>query len=269
MELPTELPELIDTHCHLNYDYAPKSADDLVREAQDTGITTLITIGTNLEALPSMVAISERHARVFHTVGVHPHDAVTLGPNDLEKLAIAAKHPKCVAIGEIGLDYHYDHSPRDIQRQQFEIQLELALQMDLPVVIHAREAEADLLEALKRYASRLKPASIPGIIHCFSGTQVFGQACVELGFYISFSGIITFKTGEDLRKAAQTYPLDRLLVETDSPYLAPIPYRGKKCEPTMVRLTAQKLAEVRGLPLSEIATITTTNARRVFKLDQS
>lgn len=258
--------KLIDSHCHLNYDYAPKTADDLVREAHEAGVEALVTVGTDLGALDSMVAISERHPNVYHTVGVHPHEAATLGEGDLDKLEAAARHPKCRAIGEIGLDYHYDHSPREAQRAQLEAQLELALKLGLPVVIHSREGEADLLEALTRYAGRVPPGGVPGIIHCFSGTKAFGQACIELGFYVSFSGILTFKSAEELREAARAFPLDRLLVETDSPYLAPIPYRGKKCEPSMVRLTAQKLAEVKGLSLEDVAAATTANARRVFRI---
>jgi TatD DNase family protein len=258
--------ELIDSHCHLNYDYAPKSVDDLVREAADAGVRTLVTVGTDLKALPVMVAISDRFPNVYHTVGIHPHEAETIGPGDLETIEKASHHPKCRAIGEIGLDYHYDHSPREVQLKQLEDQLEIALRRSLPVVIHAREAEDDLLAALTRYAARCAPSQIPGIIHCFSGTQKFGQACLDIGFYISFSGILTFKTAEDLRVSARAFPLDRILVETDSPYLAPIPYRGKKCEPSMVRMTAQKLAEIKGVSLEEIAAATTANTRRVFKL---
>jgi TatD DNase family protein len=260
-------PLLIDSHCHLNYDYSPKSADDLVREAHAAGVVAMVTVGTEIATIEAMVAISDRHAQVYHTVGVHPHEAATISDGDMARLEAAAAHPKCRAIGEIGLDYHYDHSPREIQRQQLEQQLELALKLKLPVVIHSRDAEPDLLEALTRYAQRVAPGGIPGIIHCFSGTQAFGQACIELGFYISFSGILTFKTAEELRTAARAFPLERLLVETDSPYLAPIPFRGKKCEPSMVRMTAQKLAEVKGLPLEEVARVTTENSRRVFRIE--
>lgn len=261
--------ELIDSHCHLNYDYAPKSPEDLVREAGQAGVSTLITVGTDLDALEAMVAISEKFPNVYHTVGVHPHEAVTLEPGDMARLEAAARHPKCRAIGEIGLDYHYDHSPRDVQLRQLEEQLKLALRMRLPVVIHAREAEADLLQALSAYAKQVPPGAIPGVIHCFSGTQEFGQACLDLGFYISFSGILTFKTAEELRASAKAFPLERLLVETDSPFLAPVPYRGKKCEPSMVCTTAQKLAEIKGLPLEEVARVTSANSRRVFGISPS
>ncbi|MCM2278839.1 MAG: TatD family hydrolase [Oligoflexia bacterium] len=256
--------ELIDSHCHLNYDYAPKSVDDLVREAAAAGVGTLLTIGTELATIDQVREISERFPNVFHTVGVHPHEAVTLSAADVERLRQAAKHPKCRAIGEIGLDYYYDHSPREIQRDRLERQLALALELGLPVVIHGRDAESDLLAALREYAARVPSGRSPGVIHCFSGTVEFGRACLALGFHISFSGILTFKTAESLREAAREYPLDRLLVETDAPYLAPVPNRGKKCEPAMVRFTAQKLAELKGLSVAEVARATTENARRVF-----
>jgi TatD DNase family protein len=178
----------------------------------------------------------------------------------------AGRHPKCRAIGEIGLDYHYDHSPRDIQKSALKLQLDLARQLGLPVVIHSRDGEEDLLQALTDYSKQLTTGSIPGIIHCFSGTVAFGQACLDLGFYISFSGILTFKKADEVRTAAQLFPLDKILVETDAPFLAPIPHRGRKCEPSMVRLTALKLAELKGISFEEVARTTTANSKRVFRI---
>ncbi len=255
---------LIDSHCHLSYDFAPKSVDDIVREARENGVETLITIGTDMKNLPEVQALSERFDCVYHTVGVHPHDAIDIADSDIIEIETRARHPRCVAVGEIGLDYHYDHSPRDVQQKRLRDQLAVAARVGKPVIIHSREAEPDLLAALTEYARGLAPGRIPGVIHCFSGTREFGQSCLELGFYISFSGILTFKNAEELRQAAREYPLERILVETDSPYLAPIPFRGKKCEPSMVRLTAQKLAEVRGLSFDRIAQATTANAKRFF-----
>ena len=257
-------PELIDSHCHLNYDYAPKSTDDLVREALEAGVSTLITIGVDLPSLPEVAAISEKYPNVYHTVGVHPHDAATVQDGDIETLRQAGRHSRCRAIGEIGLDYHYDHSPRDVQIHRLNQQLDLAVELGLPVVIHSRDGEEDLLRSLSVYAAKLPPGKIPGVIHCFTGTCDFGKACIDLGFYISFSGILTFKKAEDLRTSARAFPLERLLVETDSPYLAPVPNRGKKCEPAMVRHTAEKLAELKGVSLDEVARMTTSNTRRVF-----
>ncbi|MGZ3698764.1 MAG: TatD family hydrolase [Bdellovibrionota bacterium] len=255
---------LIDSHCHLNYDYAPKGVEDLLREAREAGVEAFVTIGTELVTMADVQKISETHEDVFHSVGVHPHEAVTLTEGDLSLLERAAAHPKCRAIGEIGLDYHYNHSPKDAQIRALEQQLELAVRVGKPIVVHSREGEEDLLVALRGYVARLAPGRIPGIIHCFTGTVAFGQACLDLGFYFSFSGILTFKKAEEVHEAARRFPLERLLVETDSPYLAPIPHRGKKCEPAMVRFTAMKLAELKGVALDEVARVTTANARRVF-----
>ncbi|MEO5969167.1 MAG: TatD family hydrolase [Bdellovibrionia bacterium] len=257
---------LIDSHCHLNYDYLPKSLEDILGEAQLAGVESLVTIGTDLASIGEIQTISEKYPNVYHTVGVHPHDAVVLKPEDMPILEKAGRHPKCRAIGEIGLDYHYDHSPRDVQKSALKLQLDLARQLGLPVVIHSREGEEDLLQALTEYSRQLPADAIPGIIHCFSGTVAFGQACVELGFYISFSGILTFKKADEVRTAAQLFPLDRILVETDAPFLAPIPYRGKKCEPSMVKVTALKLAELRGISFEEVARATTANSKRVFRI---
>ena len=260
------MPTLIDTHCHLDYDFTPKQEADLIREGKEAGITKFVTIGVDLSSIERLGPISERNAEVWHTVGVHPHEAVSVQEGALEKIRLASRHPKCVGIGEIGLDYHYDHSPRDVQKRIFEQQLEIALEEKKPIVIHSRDGESDLLERLKAYAPRVQAGQVPGIIHCFTGTRDFGLACIELGFMISFSGIITFKKAEDLRECAREFPLNRILVETDSPYLAPVPHRGKKCEPSMVKLTAMKIAEIKGLSLDEVALATTQNAEKVFKL---
>jgi TatD DNase family protein len=256
----------IDSHCHLNYDYAPKSADDLVREALAAGVTHLMTIGTDLKSLPEVVAISERFENVHHSAGLHPHDAITVGRADLAVLRQHGAHPKCRAIGEVGLDTHYDHSPLDVQLDRLRAQWQIAAEVGLPLVIHSRNAEAELLAELREFCRQIGPSQIPGVIHCFTGTRAFGEACLELGFYISFSGILTFKNAEDLRECARVFPLGRLLVETDSPYLAPVPFRGKKCEPSMVRHTGLKLAELKAIALDEVAASTSANAKRVFKL---
>ena len=258
---------LIDSHCHLNYDYLPKTLETILEEADQSGVKTLITIGTDLESIPKIQKISETYPQVFHTIGVHPHDVHTLKAEDLEILETAAQHPKCRAIGEIGLDYHYEHSPRETQQAWLKLQLDLALKLNQPIVIHSREGEEDLLHSLVEYAAKVPKIQSPGVIHCFSGTVEFGQRCLELGFYISFSGILTFKKSDEVRTAAQLFPLDRILVETDSPYLAPIPFRGKKCEPSMVKLTAQKLAEIKGLTFEEVARVTTENSRKLFRID--
>ena len=265
--------ELFDSHCHLNYDYAPKTEADLIREAMEAGVSTLVTIGVDLDTIVPVQAISERYSNVFHTVGVHPHEAITVQPGDLDRIRQAAKHPKCRAIGEIGLDYHYDHSPRDVQRRVLEEQLELALELGQPVIIHSRDAEPELLESLTAYAHKharkAETGQSPGVIHCFSGSHEFGKSCLDLGFLISFSGILTFKSAESLRTSAREFPLDRLLIETDSPYLAPIPFRGRKCEPSMVKLTALKIAELKGIKLEEVARVTTATAKQFFRIESA
>jgi len=257
--------ELFDSHCHLNYDYAPKSVEDLIREAGEAGVAHLVTIGVDVATIGAVQKISESYNNVFHTVGYHPHDTIDVQPGDLEALEKAGVHPKCRAIGEIGLDYHYDHSPRDTQRARLQDQLEIAIRLKQPIVIHSREGEEDLLPALQAYAAR-STTSIPGIIHCFTGTLGFGRACLDLGFLISISGIVTFKKAEDVQQAAREFPLSQMLVETDSPYLAPIPFRGRKCEPAHVKFTAQKIAELKGISLEEVAATTTANAKKFFRV---
>lgn len=255
----------IDSHCHLHYDYSPKSSLDLVNEARTAGVESLITVGTDLKTLEQVQQISESDPSVFHTVGVHPHEASnTL---DIERLANASHHKKCVAIGEIGLDYYYEHSPRLLQIEVLEKQLDLAIKCQKPVVIHSRDAEEDLLNALKVYA-RSCSSDLPaiGVIHCFTGSPEFGKACLDLGFYISFSGILTFKNATEVRENAKVFPLDRLMVETDSPYLAPVPYRGKKCEPFMLVQTGKTLAEIKTQTVETVAQVTSANARKVFHL---
>ncbi|HAR42194.1 MAG TPA: hydrolase TatD [Bdellovibrionales bacterium] len=257
---------LIDTHCHLYYEFEGKKPENLVHEARLAGVERLITIGVDAATIRSCQALSDRFSEIFHTVGIHPHEGSKIKPEDLEIVERSSAHPKCVGIGEIGLDYYYDFSPREIQRELFRKQLDLARKLAKPVIVHCRDAEADMLEELKSYAAQLESGRAPGVLHCFTGTREFGRACLELGFYISFSGVLTFKNSEALREAAREFPLDRLLVETDSPYLAPVPFRGKKCEPSMVRYTALKLAEVKGVSIQEIETQTTANAVRLFSL---
>lgn len=220
--------KLVDSHCHLNYDYAPKSTADLITEAMQDGISHFITIGVEIGKTAELESISSQFENVFHTVGMHPHEAVTWKDEMSDQVRQFAKNPKCRAIGEIGLDYHYTHSDPESQKRVLKIQLNLALELGLPIVIHSRDAEADLLPELERYAKKVPSGKPVGVIHCFTGTQAFGLACIDLGFYISFSGILTFKTAADLRECAGIFPLDKIMVETDSPYLAPIPFRGKK-----------------------------------------
>lgn len=261
---------LIDSHCHLDYDFSPKTSEVILREGREAGIAAFLTIGTGVPHIGDLQKLSEAHSDVFHTIGIHPHEAELYCGEKADPqfsnwkadLARAVKHNKCKAVGEIGLDYYYEHSPRIAQQELLEAQLSLAREAKLPIVVHSRDGESDLLPHLERFGG-------PGVIHCFSGTLDFGRRCLELGYYISFSGILTFKKSEEVQKAAREFPLERILVETDSPYLAPVPHRGKKCEPSMVKLTALKLAELKGLTLEEVAQVTTQNAAKLFHLDLS
>jgi TatD DNase family protein len=258
--------QLIDSHCHLHYDYSPKSAADLIREADLAGVTHLVSVGVDLETLPEIQKISNQYKNVFHTAGIHPHDVSKVKEDYLKELETFSKNPKCRAIGEIGLDYFYEHSPKETQIKCFNEQLDLALRLALPVVIHSRDAEDDLLTSLEIYAKKLKSNSIAGALHCFTGSTKLGKACIDLGFVISFSGIITFKNAEALRKTVEDLPLEKLMIETDSPYLAPMPFRGKKCEPSMVKITAEKIAEIKKVSLDEVARATSENAKKLFRI---
>ena len=259
---------LIDSHCHLDHDYGDKSAAVLAREAAEAGVEQLVTVGTSPDSVRRALTLSDNLPGVYFTAGVHPHAAGEMEDRHLGELMIAAAHPRCGAVGEIGLDYHYDYSPRSIQRERLADQLKLALAVGLPVVIHGREAEDDLMEALNWYTTLLPPTRSPGVLHCFSGPRQLGAACLKLGFYISFSGMLTYKWADEIRACARDFPLNRLLVETDAPYLAPAPHRGKRCEPRMVRHTAQRLAELRGISEQEVARATTENARRLFSRER-
>jgi TatD DNase family protein len=258
---------LIDTHCHLNYEYeGGKGPTELVEQAKVNGVETLITIATEHANFETVRDISEKFHNVYHTIGVHPHEASLVNAEVLKFMRPFLNHPKCVAVGEIGLDYYYEHSDRVKQQEECWSQMELALDAKKPLVIHSRDGEEDLLPMLARFSKANVSGYSPGVIHCFSGSEKFAHDCLELGYYISLSGIFTFKNSEPLRQMVKNFPLDRLLVETDSPFLAPVPMRGKKCEPFMVKHTALKLAEVLGKSFEEIEDLTTANAKACFRI---
>ncbi len=258
----------IDSHCHLHYDYTGKTAEQLVAEAREHGVETLVTVGVDFTTMDAIESVSAKFPNVFHTVGIHPSDAIQWDTetNPLDRLRQASMHPKCRALGEMGLDYHYDHSPKEKQIPVLETQLDLAIERNLPVVIHSRDGEHDLLPRLESYAKRSKLDGPKGILHCFTGTHAFAQACIDFGFLVSISGIVTFKNAEELRSTVVALPADKLLVETDCPYLAPIPFRGKKCEPYMVKWTGEFVANLKGLEPAKFAEITSRNARAVFRI---
>jgi TatD DNase family protein len=262
----------VDSHAHLEgHKYDSDRAEVFARAAQ-AGVNTVLCIGNSdtPDGFDCALKLAEQFPNVYASVGIHPHEA-TLGNEELyAHLAELAKHPKIIGWGEIGLDYHYDHSPRDVQRSVFIRQMELARAADLPIIIHCRPSDNSdnawqEVFALVRehWAGKTDRA---GIIHCFTGEPRHMQEAVDLGFVVSFSGAVTFPKAENIRAAARECPLDRILIETDSPYLAPIPYRGKRNEPAYVIETAKKIAEVRGAPLDEIAEATTSNFHRFFRL---
>jgi TatD DNase family protein len=256
---------LIDTHCHLDPHYfpGPGAPDDVLARARAAGVVGFVVVGVGRDLAPARaaVALAERlPERVGATVGVHPHDATTLDDALHAELAALAARKEVVAVGEIGLDYHYDHSPRDVQRAVFARLIALARAVHKPIVVHTREAAEDTLSLLASEGAR----DVGGIIHCFSEDRPFAARALDLGFDVSFSGIVTFKTARAIQDVAAWAPLDRVLVETDSPYLAPVPMRGKPCEPAYVAYTAAKVAELRGIDVVALAEATTSNAERRF-----
>ncbi|MBI3445715.1 MAG: TatD family hydrolase [Magnetospirillum sp.] len=252
---------LVDSHCHLDF---PDFADDLdgvVGRAAASGVGVLLTIGTHITRYDQVVRVAERFDNVWCTVGIHPHEAGTEPAADVETLLRLAEHPKVVGFGETGLDYYYDKSPRDRQRDSFRIHIEAARRGKLPVIVHTRDADEDTGAIL---AEEMGKGAFTGLVHCFSSGPQFAEIAIKLGLYISASGIMTFKTAEPLRQALAEVPLDRLLVETDAPYLAPIPFRGKRNEPAYVAHTAARLAEVKGVAMAELETATTDNFHNLF-----
>jgi TatD DNase family protein len=252
---------LVDSHCHLDNEQFDADRDAVIQRALDAGVERMVVIGTG-EGPPDLEAgirLADRHACCFATVGIHPHDAAKATEQTFQRLATLLRHDKVIALGETGLDYHYDFSPREVQRAVFLQQMGIARDARKPIVIHTREAWDDTLALLEQH---WKPTGLGGIMHCFSGGLVDAERCLALGFHLSFGGIVTFPKATEVQEAARHAPADRILVETDAPYLAPVPRRGKRNEPAYVVETARKLAELRGVTLEEIAQATTGNFRR-------
>lgn len=254
---------LIDTHTHLDDARYEADRDRVIARAHDAGVDRMITIGCDLATSRAAVSLAERYPFVYASVGVHPHEVKHIAEGWYDGLRGLAEHEKVVAYGEIGLDYHYNHSSPADQRTRFREQLQLARELRLPVVIHTREAQEDTIRILKDEW----PPEGGGVFHCFSGDAWLAKDALELGFYVSFSGILTFQNAGMLRDIAKTVPMDRLLIETDCPYLTPVPHRGKRNEPGYVRHVAQTLGEILpDLNVETIAEITAANARRLFKI---
>ncbi|MEJ8573204.1 TatD family hydrolase [Microbaculum marinum] len=253
---------LVDSHCHLDFPDFAEELDHVVDRARAAGIGRMVTINTRIRRFDGVLAIAERYDDVFCSAGTHPHNAAEEADATLDDYLKAAEHPKVVAIGEAGLDFHYDNSPRDLQAAGFRMQIEAARRTGLPLVIHTREAEAETESILREEMAR---GGFDAILHCFSSSAGLARAGVELGLYVSFSGILTFPRSDELRTIAASLPADRLLVETDAPYLAPPPHRGRRNEPSYVVETARVLAGARGVTFEEIARQTSENFFRLFR----
>ena len=253
---------LIDTHAHIQSENFADDVEQVVERAHGAGVEKIIVVGGagELTTNESGLAIAKHHAGAFATVGMHPHDARHVTEEDFQKLRALTEDPKVVAVGETGLDFYYDHSPRDVQMEVFSRFIHLAWETKLPLVVHDRDAHEEVEGLIQTHGQ----GEIRGVIHCFTGDMKAAKAFLDLGFYLSFTGIITFKNAALLRDVVREVPMDRIMVETDSPYLAPVPHRGKRNEPAFVRFVAEAIAQVKGLTLDEVALATNANAHNLF-----
>jgi len=252
---------LIDSHCHLDFPDFAEEIEAVVARAHRAGVERMVTISTRVAQGAKLVAIAERFPSVYFTIGTHPHQAAEEAQTDAAAIRAFAAHPKCVGIGEAGLDYHYNYAPADVAKTVFCAQIALARELGLPLVIHAREADDDVAAILREEMAR---GAFVAILHCFTSSRRLAETGLALGLYVSFSGVLTFKNSGELRAIAADVPLERLLVETDAPFLAPVPHRGRRNEPAFVSDTARALAEVKGIAPDELADATRANTLRVF-----
>ena len=255
---------LIDSHAHIQgVEYAAE-VDETIKRAREAGVEKIIVVGGagELSSNDAAVALSESHPGLYATVGMHPHDAKDVGEEELKKLETLTTRPKVIAVGETGLDFYYSHSPHDVQRHIFARFIRMARETGLPLVVHERDAHKDAAELLGREGA----GKVRGVIHCFTGDYEAARKYLDMGFYLSFTGIITFKNAQSLREVVREVPLEKMFVETDSPYLTPVPHRGKRNEPAYVRFVAETVAQVKGLTLEEVARVTTSNVRALFRI---
>ncbi|MGM0560300.1 MAG: TatD family hydrolase [Pseudomonadota bacterium] len=253
---------LVDSHCHLDYlEHDGANLDEIVARAHANGVERLVTICTKLSEFDRVLGIARRYPGIFCSVGVHPHEAGQEGVKNADRLLEFADDPKVVGIGETGLDYYYENSPREAQQVSFRAHIAAARESGLPLIVHARDADDDTIAILHE---EHKAGAFPGVIHCFTAGPALAEAALDIGFYISLAGIVTFKKAESLRETVRAVPMNRLLVETDSPFLAPIPKRGKRNEPSYVVHTAEKLAEIKGITPQDLAQTTTENFNCLF-----
>ena len=252
---------LIDSHCHLNYEGLVERQSEVLENARARGVSGFLNISTRQREWDAIIGVAEREPDVWASVGVHPHEADAHPDLGAAVLVEAADHPRVIAIGECGLDYYYDKSDRAAQRERFQAHIEAARQTGLPLVVHTRDAEEDTSEILE---AAVKQGGVTGVLHCFTGSAELARKGLDLGFHISLSGIVTFKNAQDLQETAKWLPADQMLVETDSPFLAPVPHRGQKCEPAFVADTARFVAELRGEDPEQLAQTTTANFFKLF-----
>jgi TatD DNase family protein len=252
---------VIDSHCHLDFPDFAEELDAVIERAKAAGVERMVTISTRVAKGEIYQGLAERFPEVYFSIGTHPHQAAEEAETDAAAIRRFAAHPKCVALGEAGLDHHYDYAPRDVAERVFRAQIALARELELPLVIHAREADADVARILREEMAQGRFAAL---LHCFTSSRALAETGLELGLYISFSGVLTFKNSAELREIAGAVPLDRVLVETDAPYLAPVPHRGKRNEPAFVVSTTGMLAEAKGLSFEEIASATRANTLKLF-----
>lgn len=253
---------LTDTHTHLNAPQFDEDRHEVIARARESGISRIINVGFNRETIPTSIALAEQYDFIYSTVGWHPQDAKDMTPEDLAWIEQLCSHDKVVAIGEIGLDYYWDTSPKDVQDRVFREQIRLARKLNMPIVIHNRDAHQDIIRVLREE----KAAEVGGVMHCFSGSWETAKMCLDMNFYISFGGPVTFKNARQPKEVLEKVPLDRLLIETDAPYLTPHPFRGKRNETAYVKLVAETAAQIKGLTLEELAHATTKNAVTLFGL---
>ncbi len=257
----------IDSHAHIDFSsYPPDEIPELVKRAQAAGVEKILHIasGEGTGSLEGAIAVVERFANVYAAIGVHPHDAKLVDAAVLTRVRELARHPTVVAIGEVGLDFYYDHSPREQQAKALRQFIQLARELKKPIVIHDRDAHEELLQIIREEGAK----EVGGVFHCFSGDYEFGKKVLDENFLVSFTGIVTFKKAELTQDAAKRLPLTRMMIETDSPFLTPMPFRGKRNEPAYVTYVAEKIAELKAIPVEEVGRVTSLNARRLFGLGE-
>jgi TatD DNase family protein len=253
---------LFDTHAHINALQFEEDREEVIQRAIDEGVQNIVVVGFDNETIDGAMELAEKYPFIYAAVGWHPVDAIDMKDEDLLRIEKLAAHPKVVAIGEMGLDYHWDKSPKEIQKEVFKKQIQLAKKVNLPIIIHNRDATNDVITILKEE----KAEEVGGIMHCYGGSLETAKQCIDMNFYISFGGPVTFKNAKQPKEVAKEIPLDWLLIETDCPYLSPHPYRGKRNEPSYVKLIAEQIAQLKEISYEELANKTTDNAKRLFKI---